>query len=85
MNLNIYTKYVTAINPSPTEHTLICSYMYTVIRLLHCINKSTQRVHTFLAEADHNQRIAWIPDLESQQISIWKSDKETCTQTYLVC
>ena len=42
-------------------------------------------MHTSLAEADHFPHIARILDLESQQISIWKSDKETCAQTYLVC
>ena len=48
------------------------------------VNNSTQRAQT-LAKADHYLHVAWIPDLESQQISIWKSDKEMCVQTYLVC
>ena len=48
-------------------------------------DKSTQRAQTSLAEADHYPHIARIPDLENQQISIWKSDTETCAQTYLVC
>ena len=48
-------------------------------------NKSPYRVQTSLAGTDHYPHVAWIPDLESQQILIWKSDKETCAQTYLVC
>ena len=28
--------------------------------------------------------IARIPNIESRQISIWKSDKEMCVQTYLL-
>ena len=48
-------------------------------------NKSTHKAQTSLAEADHYPHIAMIPNLESQQISIWKSDKDTCAQTHLVC
>ena len=62
---------------------------------LRCVNhfsyhrkdKSTQREREQipLAKTSHYPHIAQIPDLENQQSSIWKSDKETYNQTYFMC
>ena len=60
--------------------------VYTLTLIWTYFNKSTQRVQTFLTQAIIiHIYIAMIPDLVSQQISIQKSDKEMCAQTYLVC